>query len=290
MDGILVINKEEGYTSRDVVNIVSKILKTKKIGHTGTLDPMATGVLVLCIGKCLKLCELIVSDNKEYVAEVVLGISTDTLDITGNVILKDNIVNVTSDKIKEVLKLFLGKSFQEVPKYSAVKVNGKKLYEYARANKEVILPIKEIEIKELEMISDLLYVDDLIKFKIRCVVSKGTYIRSLIRDIGIKLGVSSCMGALNRTRQGKYSIDDSYSINDVKENNYKLISIDEVLKDIPSIVMDYDIFKLIINGNVIENNDDFNMVLYKDYKGNNIALYKIHDEDKSKKKPWKMLN
>ena len=131
MDNIIVINKDKDYTSRDVVNVIGKIFNTKKVGHTGTLDPLATGVLIVCMNKALKVVDLITASDKEYIAKVVLGIDTDTLDITGNIINECR-TNVNVDMVKSVLNSFIGKSIQEVPKYSAVKVNGKKLYEYAR--------------------------------------------------------------------------------------------------------------------------------------------------------------
>ena len=139
MNGILVVNKDLGYTSRDVVNITSKVLNTKKVGHTGTLDPMATGVLVLCVGNGLKLCELLTEHDKEYIAGITLGIETDTLDMEGTV-LSTKSVDINKDKIYDAVNSFKGSYMQEVPKYSAVKVNGKKLYEYARNNIDVKLP------------------------------------------------------------------------------------------------------------------------------------------------------
>ena len=173
MNGILLINKPIDFTSRDVVNKLTKILKTKKIGHTGTLDPIATGVLVICVGNTTKLCELLTSEYKEYVATIKLGIKTDTLDTTGNII-EEKEYNVNEEQIKEVLNSFLGTSIQTTPIYSAVKVNGKKLYEYAREGKEVELPKREINITHIELIS---FKDDEIKFK--TTVSNGTYIRAL---------------------------------------------------------------------------------------------------------------
>ena len=155
MNGIIVVNKEKGYTSRDVVNIVGKHFGTKKIGHTGTLDPLACGVLVLCMGKGLKLVEMLMDHDKEYIAKIKLGIETDTLDITGNVINKMEVPVITKDKVIEVLKSFLGESKQEVPKYSAIKVNGKKLYEYARNGEDVVLPKKDITVYSIELISDI---------------------------------------------------------------------------------------------------------------------------------------
>ncbi|MBQ8219464.1 MAG: tRNA pseudouridine(55) synthase TruB, partial [Bacilli bacterium] len=149
MNGIIVVNKEIGYTSRDIVNIVGSILGTKKVGHTGTLDPMASGVLVLCVGKALKVCELLTNHDKEYIAGVTLGIETDTLDMEGNIISTE-IVDINKERIIEVVNSFIGVYNQEVPKYSSVKVNGKKLYEYARNNISVELPSRDVEIKSIQ--------------------------------------------------------------------------------------------------------------------------------------------
>ena len=151
MDGIIVVNKPKGITSRDVVNNVCKLLNTKKIGHTGTLDPIATGVLVLCVGKATKLVEILTSNDKEYVATVKLGILTDTLDTAGTIIKKKH-VNLDKNELEKVLNSFVGTYNQEVPIYSAIKINGKKLYEYAREKKEVILPKRMVEIKKIELL------------------------------------------------------------------------------------------------------------------------------------------
>ena len=233
MNGVIVVNKEKDYTSRDVVNIVGKCLGTKKIGHTGTLDPLATGVLVLCVGKGLKLVEMMMDHDKEYVAKIKLGIETDTLDITGNVIKRMNVPVISREQVVDVLNSFLGESKQEVPKYSAIKVNGKKLYEYARNGEKVELPKKDIYIYGIELISDI--VDN--SFFIKCHVSKGTYIRSLIRDIGYKLGTCATMEELDRVSLGKFKINDSYSLDDIKNNNYKILDLKEVV-DLPKVVVD----------------------------------------------------
>ena len=163
MNGILVINKEKDWTSRDVVNYVSKVFHTKKVGHTGTLDPMAEGVLVICIGSATKLVDEMQGHDKEYVAEAVLGTLTDTLDITGNILKEEN-VNVSKDELEEVLKSMLGTYNQEVPIYSAIKINGKKLYEYARNNEEVALPKREVNIKDIKLL-DYKSIDKKVSFK-----------------------------------------------------------------------------------------------------------------------------
>ena len=179
MNGIIIIDKEKNITSRDVVNKVSKILGTKKIGHTGTLDPLATGVLVLCVGRATKLVDLITGYDKEYIAEVCLGTLTDTLDVTGNV-LKEKVTKISKKEIENVLNSFMPGYEQEVPIYSAVKINGKKLYEYARNNEDVILPKRYIKINSIKLISDIVYENDKTYFSFITNVSKGTYIRSLI--------------------------------------------------------------------------------------------------------------
>ena len=202
MDKLLVVNKEKNLTSRDVVNNLTKIFNTKKIGHTGTLDPIATGVLVCLFGKYTKLVDLLTSLDKEYIAEIKLGIKTDTGDITGSII-ENKKYNITKEEIIKVFKEFPSKYKQIVPKYSAVKINGKKLYEYARNNIEIELPKREVSIFSLELID---YEKDIIKFKTH--VSKGTYIRSLIEDICEKLGTIGTMNNLIRTKQGGFDIEE----------------------------------------------------------------------------------
>ncbi|NLM63337.1 MAG: tRNA pseudouridine(55) synthase TruB, partial [Mollicutes bacterium] len=201
MDGIILINKKKGVTSRDVVNIISQKLNIKKVGHTGTLDPLATGVLVICIGKATKIVELMTNEDKEYIAEVTLGIKTDTLDITGNVI-EEEICFKTKEEIIEALNIMKGEYEQEVPIYSAVKIKGKKLYEYARNKEKVELPKRLVNIKEINLIGDIKYVDSKVIFSFKCKVSKGTYIRSLIDDIAKKLNTIGVMSNLTRIKQG----------------------------------------------------------------------------------------
>ena len=278
MNGILIINKPLGYTSRDIVNIISKELNTKKVGHTGTLDPMASGVLVICVGNALKVCELLTNHDKEYIAGITLGIETDTLDMEGS-ILNSVDVNISDDKIYDVVGSFLGMYLQEVPKYSAVKVNGKKLYEYARKGINVELPSKEVKIKNIEIIDNIVHKDGKIFFSIKCTVSKGTYIRSLVRDIGNKLGVPSVMNSLCRTRQGNFKIENSFSIEDIKNNNYKYINIIDAFPNIPIIKVNNNMAFKIKNGVVLDKFFDSDMAFIVDNDNNLIALYKL-DGDK----------
>ena len=279
MNGIIVVNKKSGYTSRDVVNIISKILGTKKVGHTGTLDPIAEGVLIVCIGKCTKLCDYFTSNMKEYLAEFKLGYETDTLDNTGNITKKSNKI-VNNEEIIKVINSFKGEYNQEVPKYSAVKINGKKLYEYARNNIEVPLPTRLVNIKEIEILN----INN--NIKIRCIVSKGTYIRSLIRDIGNKLGTYATMTSLIRTKQGEFDIKNSYTIEDIKNNNYKLYTIAEIFNSYPKINMNEELYKKISNGVIIDNSFNSKYVLFY-YNNELISLYKEYE--KSKLKPFIMI-
>ena len=282
MNGILIINKEKDYTSRDVVNKLIKILHTNKIGHTGTLDPLATGVLVVTIGRATKLCNLLTSEYKEYIATMKLGIETDTLDITGKVV-KEKDFKVNEEQIKEVLNSFLGHSIQEVPKYSAIKIKGKKLYDYARNNIDVELPKREIDIKNIELMA---YNKNLITFK--CLVSKGTYIRSLVRDIAYKLNTVGTMTELIRTKQGNFSIEDSYTLEDIENNNYKLISYEEALNNYEIINIDENTYYKVLDGSIINKKFKNRIALLK-YKDDIIAIYQEYNKDKTKAKPYVML-
>lgn len=285
MDGILVINKEKGYTSRDVVNKVSKILGTKKVGHTGTLDPLATGVLVLCIGKALKVVELLMDHDKEYIAKFKLGIDTDTLDITGKVLNTCN-KKVTKEDLLNALNKFQGLIKQEVPKYSAVKVNGKKLYEYARNNIEVKLPIKEVNIYKLELLD---YNEDNMEVTIACRVSKGTYIRSLIRDIGNSLDTYATMTELERTKLGTYDINNSYTLSDIEKGNYKLLDVEDIYSENQKMIIDDEnLLRKIKNGMVLDKFYDGKNKMLLDKNKNLIAIY-TECSDKNKVKPWKMF-
>ena len=286
MNGIIVINKPKDYTSRDIVNIVSKKLNTKKVGHTGTLDPLATGVLVLPIGRALKVSELLTSNTKEYIAEVILGYETDMLDITGTEI-KRNIPSVTKEELLKVLKSYIGKYNQEVPLYSAVKVGGKKLYEYARSGTPVIPPSKEVEVYSLELISDLKHIKDAVEFTIRCEVSKGTYIRSLIRDIAYSLNTYGTMKNLIRTRQGIFTLKDAYTLKDIVENNYKLLSIKECLPNIKTTIIEEPLLTKVKNGMVLDKFFEENMSLLLDKEGKEIAIYIASGDNKVK--PYKMI-
>lgn len=286
MNGVLIVDKNIGYTSRDVVNIVSKELNTKKIGHTGTLDPLASGVLVLCIGKALKVAELITSYDKEYIAKVRLGYETDTLDREGNIVKSCEYKYFTKKEIESVLQKFIGKIKQEVPKYSAVKVNGKKLYEYARAGIEVELPIHDVEIYSLDIVGDIENSNGYLEFTIKCTVSKGTYIRSLVRDIGVSLGVYATMVSLRRVRQGKFDINNSYTISDIKSGNYEIKSIIDIL-DIDKIMVDDKMAFKVKNGQVLDKFFDNDKAMILNSSNELLAIYEQGMNNKVK--PFKVF-
>ena len=284
MNGIVIIDKPKGITSRDVVNKVGKIFNTKKVGHTGTLDPLATGVLVVCINKATKMVDMLTSTEKEYIAECTLGIETDTLDIEGNIIKKET-PNVDEESIKKTLKSFIGTYGQEVPKYSAIKINGKKLYEYAREGIDVELPSRNVTIYDIKLIDNIKTEDNKVYFKFYCKVSKGTYIRSLIRDIAYKLNTVGIMTNLRRVSQGSFKIDDSVELDNLSMDN--LIKIKDAL-DVKKIELTSDIEKKVINGALIENIYNEKEILFM--KNNvEVALYKQYDKNKKLMKIDKMF-
>ena len=276
-NGIILIDKPINYTSRDIVNIVSKKLKTKQIGHTGTLDPLATGVLVLTVGTATKISELLVANKKEYIATMIFGLSTDTLDITGN-ILSDYDCIIDIDKILSMLNSYKKTYMQEVPIYSAVKVNGKKLYEYARNNIDVVLPKKEVSIYDISLV-DYKIENNKTVVKFKCLVSKGTYIRSLIRDLASSINENATMSALVRTKQGIFDINEADKI----DSEYNIIPISEVLKDYYTVILDDNIKPKVLNGCKIKNIYNKDYVLFK---GDNLFLYKDFD---GVLKPYKMF-
>lgn len=271
MNGVIVVNKPKGITSRDVVNKLVKVFGTKSIGHIGTLDPMATGVLVCLIGKYTKLGSIMVNHDKEYIATFKLNVLTDTLDIEGKVLDTDD-KKISLEDMQGAIEHFNGLTYmQEVPIYSAVKVNGKKLYDYARSNEDVILPKKEVTIYKLELVS---FEDEV---KIKCKVSKGTYIRALIRDICAYLGTYGIMTDLVRTKLGDYDISDAYSLDEISNGKYKLYRLEDIF-DLDVRYINDDNHKQIYNGNIVKDKNS-NYILYKE-GDKAVAFYtRINEEE-----------
>ena len=255
--GIIVVNKAKDMTSQDCVNIIRRALKIKRVGHTGTLDPMATGILPVCIGKATKIADFISLGDKEYEAEFKLGLKTDTLDITGTVV-KTSDVSPKKEEVIEVINSFLGKIMQVPPMYSAKKIKGKKLYELARDGIEINRDPVEVEIKEIEILKIDLD-ENIISIRVLC--SKGTYIRSLIDDIGEKLGTYATMTALNRTKSGMFTAEHPKVIDimDIKKGNVNvianLIGADKVFMEFPQIILSYNLEIRFKNGIFITLND-----------------------------------
>ena len=252
--GIIVIHKEKGYTSHDVVAKLRGILHMKKIGHTGTLDPDATGVLPVALGKGTKLVALLTDKEKTYEAVLHLGITTDTQDMSGTV-LEEKPVNVTEEEVRQVLESFVGDQLQVPPMYSALKVNGKKLYELAREGKSVerkARPVSFYEITPLEIKLPL------VKLRVTC--SKGTYIRTLCNDIGEKLGCGGCMEELLRSKVGSYSLDESHSFAEVEAAvadgtiQDMIYPVEQVLSGYPALFADSYGDRLLQNGNPLSDN------------------------------------
>lgn len=282
MNGVFFVDKETNCTSRDVVNEIIKKVETPKVGHTGTLDPIATGVLVVCVGRATKLVDMLSCDEKTYEAEITLGIDTDTYDITGN-ISKEEKVDVSIEQIKSVLKKYVGTYEQEVPIYSAVKVNGKKLYEYARNNEKVQLPKREVTIKNLELISPLKKENEHVIFSIRATVSKGTYVRSLVHDIARSLNTVGVMSSLRRTKLGNVSVERCKKIDDITIHD--IVSIKDVLKDYYQVKVNDDLKKDILNGKIIDNIYGNDTVVFLDENDLVLAIYSKYQKDSSKIKP-----
>lgn len=237
-DGILIINKPKGMTSHDVVSRLRRTYNMKKIGHTGTLDPMVDGVMVVCFGRATKLAQYLTDEEKEYYVTVCIGASTTTEDVTGEVLEEKVLTETDAEKIRqeipELLQSLIGKQEQYPPMYSAVKIDGKKLYEYARNNEKVERKPRTIEIKAIQYNEDTFEMKNgKVYFSFSTVVSKGTYIRTLCVDIGKKLGYPSAMQELQRLASGKYKLDESIELEQVMENVPELIKIDDIKLTMP---------------------------------------------------------
>lgn len=285
--GVLNIYKEKGYTSHDVVAKLRGIVGQKKIGHTGTLDPDAVGVLPVCLGKATKLCDMLTDKNKTYETVMLLGTVTDTQDTSGEVLEKHDWASLDDDTIRNAVLSFLGDYMQVPPMYSALKVNGKKLYELAREGIEIerkARPVKiyDIQIKDID--------NPRVRMEVSC--SKGTYIRTLCHDIGEKLGCGACMQQLIRTKVSRFRIDESLTLEQIakfKENGQLeqvLVPIDEMFAEYEAVTLKNEYVSLVYNGNVFfpkhladhAEYDDGEKVRVYDDEGNFIAIYQYIKE------------
>lgn len=270
--GILNVYKEKGFTSHDVVAKLRGIIGQKKIGHTGTLDPDATGVLPVCLGKATKLCDLLTEKDKTYEAVLLLGKTTDTQDISGTVQLEKDVTGITEAMVRKVIQSFVGGYDQIPPMYSALKVNGKKLYELAREGIEIERKARRVEIFHIEIKEISL---PRVRMEVSC--SKGTYIRTLCHDIGEKLGCGGCMEELIRTKVSMFSIEESLTLSQIEEKKKKG-ELDEILRSIDEMFPDYKKIKvkgkycsLLYNGNPFYDNQTETMVMAED--GEHVLVY-----------------
>ena len=300
MDGILNIYKEKGFTSHDVVAVVRKTIHMKKVGHTGTLDPDAEGVLPICVGKATKLSDVIMDGRKSYRAVLRLGITTTTEDASGEVI-EQRPVSCGEEEIRRVMAAMIGRQEQIPPMYSAVKVQGKKLYELAREGKEIERKARTIEIYDMRIRQFL--PEEQVEFDVDC--SKGTYIRTLCADIGKALGCGGHMASLLRTRTGAFALEDAIRLSELKELAEQgraeevLLSMEEALRDFPRIRVEQDFTKLLYNGGKIRQKhfaerpqelQEGSLAAVYDSERRLVGLHEIKREGKSFYiKPYKML-
>lgn len=287
MNGILVIDKPSDITSRDVVNRVGRILGTKKVGHTGTLDPLATGVMVICVGVATKLVEIITADEKEYIAKVMLGVQNDTGDITGNIEAEES-VQIPNNEIERACRRMTKTYEQTVPIYSAVKINGKKLYEYARNGEEIPLPKRKVTIFSCHNTPPS-YENGKTIFTLQTKVSKGTYIRSLITDLAQELGTVGTMVELRRTQQGSYTIEESQTLEELESGVIRFQPYKKVFDSYPKIIVDPILEQKIKNGCRIPDIYQENIIYLENQEGSPLALYHKDENHLGEMKIWKML-
>ena len=264
INGIVNIYKEKGYTSHDVVAVLRKVVGQKKIGHTGTLDPDATGVLPVCLGRATKVCELLTDHDKTYEALLLLGKTTDTQDISGEVLEERDPGDLTEEEVRSCIESFIGEYDQIPPMYSALKVNGKKLYELAREGKTVERKSRKVQIHGIRILEMNL---PHVRMEVDC--SKGTYIRSLCVDIGKALGYPAHMTALVRNQSGHFTIDQAVTLEELEENNGPVIPLEEVFSYYDSIVADE---RIVMTGQKIKSDIDHNVAVYSK-EGKLLAIY-----------------
>ena len=279
MDGFIIVNKPKDMTSHAVCNKIRSIMHTKKVGHSGTLDPLATGVLVVAVGKATKLINYLENQDKTYVAEALFGIQTDSYDILGNVLNKDDLSNPTDSEIDTQLEILKGSETQIPPIYSAIKVNGKKLYDYAKNGEMVEILPRKIKIHSLKRVSNI--IDK--KVSIEVSANKGFYVRSLINDLGTMLNTYAVMSNLIRTKAGKYDISISQTLEEIKENGPIIHSIEDTFSHLKRIDVNNYMAKLVLNGVILDERQFSLNEMFKIYHNDKlIAIYEPFDDKKYK--------
>ena len=279
MDGFIIVNKPKDMTSHAVCNKIRSIMHTKKVGHSGTLDPLATGVLVVAVGKATKLINYLENQDKTYVAEALFGIQTDSYDILGNVLNKDDLSNPTDSEIDTQLEILKQSESQIPPIYSAIKVNGKKLYDYAKNGEMVEILPRKIKIHSLKRVSNI--IDK--KVSIEVSANKGFYVRSLINDLGTMLNTYAVMSNLIRTKAGKYDISISQTLEEIKENGPIIHSIEDTFSHLKRIDVNDYMAKLVLNGVILDERQFSLNEMFKIYHNDKlIAIYEPFDDKKYK--------
>ena len=272
MGNVLYVDKPSGMTSFDLCFKLRKVLQTRKIGHTGTLDPLATGVMIILFDKATKASQFLVSDDKRYEARIKLGIETDSLDIDGNVLKEEECDVPDEHTLQSVLDSFIGASKQTVPMTSAVKINGKRLYVYQHENQEVELPVRDIYVHEIVLKE--IHPDG---FSFTCKVSSGTYIRALARDILEKLGLIGCVSELRRMAVDEISIDDCQTLDEIQNGNYVTHDLYELLSARYE-TLDYPDPAIIMNGKRIKIESDASQIFIAHGK-ESLAIYEKDGEE-----------
>ncbi|WP_099352461.1 tRNA pseudouridine(55) synthase TruB [Fredinandcohnia onubensis] len=301
MDGILLLNKPKGMTSHDCVFKVRKLVKMKKVGHTGTLDPDVSGVLPICLGKATKIVEYVTAANKTYEGEVKIGFSTTTEDASGEMVEEKRVDrDITKDEVLKVLHSLTGEIIQTPPMYSAVKVNGKRLYEYARQGMVIERPSRKITIHKLELLSDIVQSNNTVSFRFRVTCSKGTYVRTLAVQIGEKLGYPSHMSDLIRTSSGEFKLQQCMTLEEleimVKNERIQehLLSIEDALSHLPKLIINDKVAEKVKNGSVLPVPQELNQIQVGEpiatlHNGDILAIYQRHPEKPNFIKPIKVL-
>lgn len=289
-NGIILVDKAKGISSQECITKVKKAIGSNKIGHAGTLDPLATGLLVVLLGDATKLSNYLLEDYKTYISEVTIGKTTNTLDLEGTVTEEKKVEKITEEEIDEILSNLIGDIDMEVPIHSAIKVKGQKLYEIARKGNEndVELPVKTNHIYKLQRTSELYYENDTLKFSFYACVSKGTYIRKLCEEIGKRLNYPAFMSVLRRIASGRMKIENAYTLDDIYKGNYKIIDIIEAVKDYNLYEVNDFLYNRVINGMPIRLYDVPKEDVFITYHNKLIAIYEYVEENNYKaKRIWK---
>ena len=277
VNGIILVNKPKGWTSQDVLSKLKKHFHVDRIGHAGTLDPLATGLLVVLLGASTKLSDYLLSDEKEYECEILIGKLSDTEDITGNILEEKDVIQPI-ENIDKTLNDLVGTLEQEPPMYSSVRYNGRKLYELARDGITVERTKRLIEVRSIKRISDLEYINNTCKFKFNSSVSKGTYIRTLCVEIGKRLGYPALMSELKRIKSGKFHLENSYELSEILDNKYEILSNYSAIADKENIVVINDfLYNRVLHGMKIRVESNYDYI----YLVHNNELVGIYEKDSS---------